>query len=145
MSIALTFPGGTLKTVTISATAGDQESKQSPGANTYSRWVFLSASITLVAGADVGNRYVNIKTTDSVNTLDRGIRSDPGITAGQTKVVDIVKELGNDDMGMSELALSRMQYSAIVEGTDEIVFSIQGGFAGDSYSGFMRVLEFGGA
>ena len=141
--MSLTFPGGTLKTVTISATAGDQTSAQTPGAGV--RWVFLSTSITLVAGADVGNRYVNIKTTDSVNTLDRGIRSDPGITAGQTKVVDIVKELGNDDMGMSELALSRMQYSAIVEGTDEIVFSIQGGFAGDSYSGFMRVLEFGGA
>ena len=89
MSIALTFPGGTLKTVTISATAGDQESKQTPGA--YTRWVFLSTSITLVNGADIGNRYVNIKTTDSVNTLDRGIRSDPGITAGQTKVVDIVQ------------------------------------------------------
>ncbi len=143
MSIALTFPGGNLRTVTIPNTAGDQESKQSPGS--YRRWVFLSASITLVAGGDIGNRYVNIKTTDSVNTLDRGIRSDPGITAGQTKVVDIVKELGNDDMGMSELALSRMQYASIVEGTDEIVFSIQGGFAGDSYSGFMRVLEYGGA
>lgn len=139
--MALTFPGGTLKTVEISATDGDQTSAQSPGAGV--RWVFLSASITVVASSDVGNRYVNIKTTDGTNTLDRGLRSNPGITASQTKIVDIVRNLGNDDMGVASLALARMQYASIVEGTDEIVFSLQSGFSDDSYSGFMRVLEFG--
>ena len=140
--MALTFPGGNLKTLTISATDGDQSNAQSPG-SLRKRWVFLSASITVVASSDIGNRYVNIKTTDGTNTLDRGIRSNPGITKDQTKIVDIVRNLGNDDMGVASLALARMQYSAIVQGTDEIVFSLQSGFAGDSYSGFMRVLEFG--
>ncbi len=139
--MTLTFPGGHLRTVEISATDGDQTSAKSPGHGV--RWEFLSASITVVASSDVGNRYVNIKTTDGTNTLDRGLRSNPGITASQTKIVDIVRSLGNDDMGVASLALARMQYASIIEGTDEIVFSLQSGFADDSYSGFMRVLEFG--
>ena len=138
-NMALTFPGGYLKTVTVAATNGDVNTNKSPG--TGKRWKILYGSITLVCDATVANRVIRTQITDGTNVLTRYLYS-PNITASQTKYMNYNSAREVDGSFSSQNSIQDLG-NPIIEGADQFRIIIDGGVAGDSYSGYIRVLEFG--
>lgn len=137
-SLAWTFPGGNLRTIEIAATAGNVVTNKSPG--TEKRWVFLYGRIVLVNDATVANRNVGMDITDGTNILCK-LGSSGNITAGQTKgvswqpIATVVTAVMGDD---NNIGITK---GTIIEGADQLRITVAAGVAGDSYSGFLRVLE----
>jgi len=136
---AFTFPGGELKTITISATAGNATANKTPGAN--KRWVLLYARITLVCDATVVDRYINAQLTDGTNILAILMGITTAVTASQTKSVSYQRGIavGKGDAGTDHAHIN--MGDVILEGADQFRINITSGVAGDSFSGFLRVLE----
>ena len=139
MSLAFTYPGGTLKTITIAATAGNVITNKSPGAG--KRWVVLYGNVVLVTDATVADRRINSIITDGTNTLVL-LPTTNVIAASLTRTVDFFHGL----VLSGAVLQGNFAWSAegmILEGADQFRISITSGVAGDSYSGRMRVLEIG--
>ncbi len=141
MSLVFNFPGGTLKTVEIPVTAGNDTEDLSPGAGV--RWVVLYGRIQLKA-VGAGNRAIRVQVTDGTEILVEYYQTG-NITAGQTKVLNLA------GWGMNPGNLSGVNDfiqgigMAILEGDDTFRIFIGGGIADDEFEGFIRVLEIGGA
>jgi hypothetical protein len=139
--LVFNFPGGILKTVEIPATAGNDTENLSPGSGV--RWVVLYGRIQLEA-VGAGNRAIRVQLTDGTDVLVEFYQTG-NITAGQTKVLNLA------GWGMNPGNLSGVNDfiqgigMAILEGDDQFRVFIGGGIANDSYSGYLRVLEIGGA
>ena len=146
MSLALTYPGGKLLSVTIAATAGNVTTNKTPGSG--KRWKLLSGTITLVADGNAANRRIQLFVTDGTDVIGYLGQSDADITATQTSTIDIqpFSTPVNWDLGRvgvtlrSALVISGDQF---LEGADQFRVSIAAGLAGDSYSGTLRVMELG--
>lgn len=136
---AFTFPGGELKTITFAATAGNVVTNKTPGAGV--RWIVLYGRFTLVADANAANRYLNAQLTDGTNVLCTLIGLNAAITAGQTKSVSYQKGIaaakGDAGTDHGHICIG----DVILEGADQFRMTITDGQAGDSYSGYLRVLE----
>ena len=140
MSLALTYPGGQLKTITIAATAGNVVTDKTPGPR--KRWVLLYGRVTLVLDATVADRYLDLQITDGTNILDGGLRNNVAFTASQTRFVSFANYQGAGlNQNINDHA--RFQFGGILEGADQLRVKVASGVAGDSYSGFIRVLELG--
>tara|TARA_Y100000310_G_scaffold283865_1_gene306154 strand:+ start:214 stop:648 length:435 start_codon:yes stop_codon:yes gene_type:complete len=139
IDFSLTYPGGHLRTLTIGATAGNTTTNESPGTGT--RWIILYGSITLSTNGTVANRVIRTMLTDGSDVLTRFLYS-PNITASQTKVLNYNNAIEVDGSHTSQNFISSLG-NPIIEGADQLRIQVDGGVAGDSYSGFIRVLEFG--
>jgi len=140
MSLALTFPGGKLLTITVAATAGNVVTNKTPG--TRKRWVLLYGRITVVCDGNASDRRMDFLLTDGTNILDGGVRNNTAWTAGQTRSASF-NRWGGTGIDQSTNDHARYVWSGIIEGADQLRLSLNGGLAGDSYSGYIRVLELG--
>ena len=138
--MTLTFPGGTLKTITIAATAGNVVTNKTPG--TGKRWVILYGRIVFVADGTAANRILTMRLTDGTNVLTQ-LPAMTTTTAGQTKSMSL--NGARIDQGLQALDNDHLTINKnhVLEGADQIRIAVIDGQAGDSYSGFIRVLEFG--
>ena len=145
MSLALSFPGGHLKTVEIPATAGNVVTTISPGVGV--RWIIQYGEVNIDSDGNAGNRKFVIEITDGTDTVLHLGDNDNAITANQKGVVIIMNPQGMQDWTMgtpgfnvtSTLPISGL----LLEGADELQIEINNGLAGDSYEGFIRVLALG--
>lgn len=144
MTLALTFPGGKLRTITIPATAGNVVTNLTPG--TRKRWIVLYGITKLDTDGTAADRYTRLEITDGTNVLHNLML--------QNAV--IANQLGYIFLGPGEIAGSATLGAAlgnvntyfsvkafIIEGTDTLRITVGGGVVGDSYSGYIRVLELG--
>lgn len=134
------FPGGRLRHVEIAATAGNVDKDLSPGANI--RWLFLYGFITLVCDATAANRVINCTLEDGSSNALFPLQKTGNITAGQTRTV--AYSVGVLD-GIADVVIANFNIAvpslALVEGSDKLAFTVANGVAGDSYSGYITVLE----
>ena len=139
--MALTFPGGTLKTVEVTATAGNVNTDYTAGSRVRS--IILGGNIELIADATVTNRVLKMfLLTSGSDVIEESFQSD-NITAGQTRQVIFSKNAEEADSNPSQHAHINIPNSWIIEGSEIFRLRINNGQAGDSYSGRFRVLEFG--
>ena len=141
IGFALTYPGGYLKTITISATPGNEVSNKSPG--TGKRWVILYGQIQLVCDATIASRAIRTQLTDGSNVLTE-IHQTPAITASQTRTLSYAPGgYNSEDISAANDYVTSLGTMAIIEGDDQLRITIGSGVVGDSYLGRFRVLEFG--
>ena len=146
--ISLTFPGGTLKTVEVPATAGNANSDSSPGSR--KRWKILMGSVSLTTDATAVNRTFRVKIyPEGTFTLNVGTSSEniPGSTTASL-VFGGFYNANNRNFTLGGFSgypafFSLDPNSMILEGSDVLRISIVNGVADDSFEGFIRVLEFG--
>lgn len=139
IDFSLTYPGGHLRTITISNTAGDAVDNQTPG--TGKRWIILYGSIKYIASGDVANRVIRPTITDGSVVLTRFLYS-PVITASQTKYMNFNACREVDGSFSSQNSIQDLG-QPIIEDADQFRITIDGGVAGDVYSGYLRVMELG--
>tara|TARA_Y100000310_G_scaffold264354_1_gene274984 strand:- start:17 stop:472 length:456 start_codon:yes stop_codon:yes gene_type:complete len=151
LTLALTFPGGQLKTVTISATAGNANADLSPGSGV--RWQILYGNIELSTSGDVQNRTFRVSIVDgSANVLLYMGYSSQNIPASTTGYLGFA---GLDSASNRHITVggwagypqffSLDPHNLIIEGSDIMRIEIGNGHANDSFEGFIRVLAIGGA
>ncbi len=150
MSLSLTFPGGQLKTVAIGATAGNSDIDFSPGS--LKRWRVLYGAISLTTDGTVANRTFRVKVyPEFTYTFNVGTSSEniPASTTGSLTFGGLFsannRNFTNGGFSGYPAFFALDPESMILEGSDVLRISIINGVAGDSFSGFIRVLEFGGA
>lgn len=146
MTLALTYPGGELKTITIAATPGGTTTNKTPGAR--KRWIILYGKLYLDTDGTAANRRIVVNITDGTNIILNLGRSSADVTANQLSGLVFGSFAGvpvNWEVGESGLDLRSVVPidNLIIEGADEFRISIASGQAGDSYSGYIRVLELG--
>jgi len=140
MSINWTFQGGKRVIKTIAATAGDAVANLSPG--TGKRWLVLRGRLTLVADANAANRYVNLRLTDGTNVVEGIGQLSTAIVANETKILDFGEVRFMSGAAIAYDSLGYLGFNPILlEGADQFRIEIVGGLAGDSYSGYVVVLE----
>tara|TARA_Y100000310_G_scaffold76864_1_gene73333 strand:- start:203 stop:631 length:429 start_codon:yes stop_codon:yes gene_type:complete len=140
--MALTFPGGHLKTEEIAATNGNVNTDYTPGSGVRS--IVLGGNLTIICDGTVVNRVLKmfILTSGGADTIEESYQSG-NITAGQTRQVIFSKNAQEADSTPSQHAHLNIPDSWIIEGDEIFRLKINNGQAGDSYSGRFRVLEFG--
>jgi len=137
--MAWVFQGGRRVTKTISATAGNVVTNLSPGAN--KRWIVLYGRINLTTDATVADRYIVLSIRDSSGNVLAGLaRNDTAITASSSGTLDISTARllsGADTAGVPTVGIGTF----VIDQTDVLRIAISSGQAGDSYSGYVVVLE----
>lgn len=136
--VAFIYPGGKRLQHTIPATAGNVIYNASPG--TGKRWVVLRGIITLVTDATVVDRRVNLSITDGTNVIERLGFTTAAITASLTYTHCIGEVIAVSGWTLANNAYIGIQ-GLILEGPDQLRITVQNGVAGDSYSGYLVVLE----
>ena len=137
----LTFPGGNLKTLTISGTAGNEVTNLSPG--NRKRWRILYGKIQLVCDNTVVSRAIRTQLTNGTDVLTE-IHQTTSITADEDKTLNYVPGgYNSEDLSAANDFITSLGTLGIIQGDDQLRIIIGSGVAGDSYSGYFRVLEFG--
>lgn len=141
--VALEFPGGTVKVITIAATAGNVAVNESPGA--LKTWVLESIRLTVVCDATVVNRrfQISLQNVGGTVTYASVLNHADAITASQTIIVEGLLNTPSIDTKDSSANFSLGIPRIILVGTERLNIALGGGVAGDSYSGTMRVRELG--
>ena len=136
--LALTFAGGKRLQNTISATAGNVVTNLAPA--TGKRWKILRGIIDITADANAANRYILLRITDGTDLIEK-IYQSAVITAGLTKQLNfgemVLFNAGTAGDGFGYVGIQNL----IIESPDQFRVQISGGLAGDSYEGFVVVLE----
>ncbi len=141
MALVLTSPGGNPRPLTISATPGNVVTNLTPG--TMKRWVILYGEITLAAAAGGAARQIIPSVTDGTDELTAFQRS-ANVAATETRTWNFNKSVGGQGAGAtSNGGVSNLPDDLIIEGDDQFRLTVSNGAAGDSYEGFMRVMELG--
>ncbi len=136
----LTFPGGNLKTLTISG-AGNEVTNLSPG--NRKRWRILYGKIQIICDATIATRAIRTQLTNGTDVLTE-IHQTPNITASQTRTLNYVPGgYNSEDLSAANDFITSLGTLGIIQGEDQLRIIIGSGVAGDSYSGYFRVLEFG--
>ena len=132
---------GEVKTITIAATAGNVATTKTPGAG--KKWKLLYGRILLTCDATVTNRYIQINiTTTGHGAVLAAVSGTTAITASQSKDFGYLPILPiNSTVPCPISNFSQAPLDFIVSGTDEIYTIISGGVVGDSYSGYLKVIE----
>lgn len=132
-----TFPAGKRVTKVIAATAGNVVTNLTPGPG--KRWLVLRGRITVVPDGTVLDRYLDFAVTDGTNVTE-GLGSSPAIPATITHILSHGE--GRVTVGA---ALGDNSYighdPVLVEGADQFRITLRSGVAGDSYSGYVVVME----
>ena len=146
--MALTFPGGTLKTVEVTATAGNVVSDSTPGSG--KRWKILYGNFVLTTSGDSANRTFRVQILSGSDVLCNLGASSENIPASTTGTLDFGGLMNANNRNFTNGAyagypqfFSLDPESFIIEGSDILRITINNGVVGDSYEGFIRVLEFG--
>lgn len=142
MSLQLIFLGGKYNLETIAATAGNIVTNLSPGPD--KRWLVLYGTLVIDTDGTAANRSFLLQITDGTNVIHT-LCYGATITANQIGYLDMGPtrlqhgvvagiNLGNvnDYVGADPF---------IVEGNDQLRITVNNGVAGDSYSGYVLVLE----
>lgn len=134
------FQGGRRVTKTIPATAGNVAYNLSPGAG--KRFILLRGRLGLVADVTVANRKFYLQLTDGTNITARFLNNTTAITASQSKGISLLEEVSHigGEVGIGDLAAIGIGRQ-ILEGADQLKIGVDGGVAGDSFSGYIVVLE----
>lgn len=131
-----TFPGGRRRVVAIGATAGNVVSNQSPGAG--KRWLILRGLIVLVTDVTVAARYVDLMLTDGTNIVSYIAQSDVQAASGTKRVsFGEVRQYVGAGAPYNHVGIQPI----LLESADQFRISITAGVAGDSYTGYLVVLE----
>jgi len=134
------FPGGKRVVKAIPATAGNVITNLSPGAG--KRWLILREIITLVNDATVANRAIEVVFTDGTNITER-LCSTNSVLASETKILSLGEARIVQATSLSQDGTH--MYVGInpilLDSNDQLRITIKNGVAGDSYSGFLVVLE----
>jgi len=135
-----TFQGGQYVIKTITATAGNVATRLAPGVGV--RWIVLYGSITLVADGTAANREIRRHITDTVNILTTFFKT-TAITAGQTRTARYghSNDHTNGAVDGNFYFVGTNGQPIIVDGGNDIYIDINNGVAGDSYSGYVVVME----
>lgn len=128
-----------LRSVPIAVTAGNIVTNLTAGTN--KRWLILYGRVTLVADATVANRYIEHKITDGTNVLMEGNVNSTAITAGQTRTNNYGLYTNGTASGSNDTWQISFIHDMLIEKAMQLRFKIAGGQAGDSYSGYIVVLE----
>lgn len=137
-----TFPGGRHTVVHIAATAGNVATSIIPSSEI--RYLVLGYKITLVCDATVANRYIRVGKRQITTGYNPCGTADGGaITASQTKT------LAAGDYGLvvtggfTRIDTAYVGINFPILWTYEVqgYIDIEGGVAGDSYSGDIEILE----
>lgn len=132
------FPGGHAKTLTISPTAGNVITNLSPGVGL--RWVILRGRLIITTDITVADRVILKEFTDGINLIER-MWVTPAIPASQTRTVSF----GNFRFNPAGLNYPDNWYTgeepSILSNMDQLRISVGIGVAGDSYQGFVSILE----
>jgi hypothetical protein len=141
---ALTYPGGKYKRIAITATAGNLNNDAvTPGLG--KRYLIIEARITLVCDANASNRYINFVKFNATPVKIFSLGSSSVLVANETGMLQIgpiiyARGGSGGDTGTNDDYLG-YTYPYMVNETDFIRISINGGLAGDSFSGYFDVLE----
>lgn len=137
-SLQFIFFGGKLVTKTIVATAGNVVTNLSPPDGR--RWIVLFGRLTIVCDANAANRQFALALTDGTNVLFN-YPSSPVMTANETKSLGLISDHTTwgtfTEKDKAILGIGKV----VIEKDDQLRITIDNGLAGDSYSGFVRVLE----
>jgi hypothetical protein len=142
--LALTFPGGNYKRIIIAATAGNVNNDTvTPGLG--KRYLVYEARIELVCDANASNRYIRIIKYNATPTLIHYFAVASVLVANETGQLEIgpVTYVRGASAGQGSGTTDYIGLSApyIVNETDFLRINVTGGLAGDSYSGYVDVLE----
>jgi len=133
-------PGMSRRIISISATAGNVVTEISPGAGR--RMIILGGRISLTTDATVADRYVAPDIKDGNNNILVSIpKNSTAITASSSGTVNLGLFF-TDGIAVSgrDSATIPLPFWILV-GTDKFTITIQNGTIGDSYSGYVVVLE----
>lgn len=131
---------GQIKTITISATAGNVTTDETPGAT--KKWKILYAYFSLVTDATVADRTFNIYITDSSNNPLTGNVYSAAHVASTTKYYNISPwNISGTNFTVAGNSVTYGMRELIISGTDKMRIGISNGVAGDSYSGRIKVIE----
>ena len=133
------FPGGTHKTITIAGTAGNVVSNKSPGQG--KRWKLLSVRTELTTDGTVVNRSVRLSITDGTNILNR-LPASANVPATTTSSANFSSK--NDFVVGQGVDGGHISFGdVIISDLGQIRVNIAAGVAGDTFAGFISVLEVG--
>jgi len=137
-SYVLGVPSARKSTITISATAGNVATNKTPGAN--KRWLLFRGRIILVCDANAANRQIILQLTDGTNVTET-LWISGNITAGVTHTCS----MGEVRLAPSTGTVGDTSYLGfdilLLHGAAQFRITISAGLAGDSYSGYLEVLE----
>jgi hypothetical protein len=145
--ILKTFQGGAIRRITIAATAGNVATNLTPagGAFKNKRWRVLRGYLLLTCDATVANRNFGINITDGTHNL-QALGISAVIVATQTGYVSFGEPVTANlnwtvtpDGGSVRCSFNIT--NCYLEGADAINIYVNGGVAGDSYAGYVEVLE----
>jgi len=133
------FQGGRYRTVPVPATAGNAQVNLTPTAG--KRWLVLRGRITCVNDATVATRNIALKCTDGTNptfTFPFGAAA----TASTTHYLNFGPFMFNLNC-IQESALNAYigVDALLLEGADLFQIGVVNGVAGDSFSGWVDILE----
>ena len=136
---AWTFQGGRHFTITIGNTAGNATTNLTPTMG--KRWILMRGSITLVCDATVVNRNIVVQLTDGTS-ITTALPLGPNTAATLTSNY-YLNEINFNLNGIVASALNALVgiNGILLEGADQFRILINAGVAGDSYSGYIDVLE----
>jgi hypothetical protein len=125
----------------IAVTAGNVQTNLT--VPTGKRWKLLYGILTLTTDATVANRFIQVELRDSAgNILTRFPINSAAITDSQTGSIDYLPVAGGANIGTrGNATIYILAESCILDEGDKLNINIGGGVAGDSYSGYMVVLE----
>ena len=144
MSIALTFPGGQVKDIEITATAGNDPFPITPG--DYTTYILEYVRLSLTTDGTVANRLPYLQLENS-----SGDRVFTSYWAGPTTAGVTYTTLfssGFNAVGAGYGVFENFQApipQLIIKSDDVLSVVIYAGVAGDSYTGNIRVRAIGGA
>ena len=141
------FQGGAVRRNTISATAGNVATNLTPAGGSFrsKRWKILRGTLTLTCDATVANRFLTLTVTDGTNIVEN-LAYSALIIATQTYIMNLGEIRYNVGMipggGGGSLAQGYLGVQGLyLEGSDQLRITVASGVAGDSYSGYLEVLE----
>jgi len=132
--------GGTRAIETIAATAGNVVTNLTPGIGI--RWIVIRGKIVLVTDATVVNRLIETHITDGTNVITKLLRT-ANIPASLTRSLFYNTTQNASGGAIAETGAVHlvMNNQLVLEGDDQFRITITNGVAGDSYSGYLVVLE----
>lgn len=134
------FLGGRVRTLTISNTAGNVVTDLSPG--TGKRWIVLRGRIQLSTDATSVNRYVALDIKHGADSMT-GWAGSAAVGASVSNAgigISMANSQGQNGTtrGYGEIVVG---FPCIIDGDDKLRISITNGQSGDSYVGWVQVLE----
>ena len=136
----MSFPDGRLRRIAIPATAGNVAYNASPGAG--KRWHVLGLKLILVCDITVANRTQRVILRDGAGAA---IGVNHIASVGVASSTTTFALMGTIDNSAGTFGFNSCQGLGppdnLLENTEYLGMTVDAGVAGDSYSGYLHVLE----